>query len=273
MTYSIVGYCEKEKEWGVAVQSKFLAVGSAVPFAVAGVGAVATQSFANTTYGPEAFRLIREGKSAEEVIKLLTDADTGRAERQVGIIDAEGRSATYTGANCSDWAGGIAGKHFAAQGNILVSAETVEAMARTFEATDGPLAERLLKALAAGQEAGGDARGMQSAALLVVKEKGGYGGFNDRFVDLRVDDHPSPIEELERIYALHELYLQPSREDEIIPIDDALEQEIAEKIGQLGYTGATFDDALRSYLHTENFEMREHDRKIDSRVLAYLRGQ
>lgn len=273
MTYSIVGYCEKEQAWGVAVQSKFLAVGSAVPFAKAGVGAIATQSFANTTYGSEGLRMISEGKSAEEVLKLLTDADEGRAERQVGIVDATGRSATFTGDACNDWAGGITGKHFAAQGNILVDGNTVKEMARVFEATDGPLGERLLRALAAGQAAGGDSRGMQSAALLVVKENGGYGGFNDRYIDLRVDDHPSPIQELERIYQLHTLYLQPSKPEEIKPIDEALESEVMDKLLELGYRGS-FEEAFRTYLHTENFEMREHqDRIIDTRVLAYLRAQ
>ncbi|MFY7750302.1 MAG: DUF1028 domain-containing protein, partial [Exiguobacterium acetylicum] len=155
MTYSIVGYCEKEQAWGVAVQSKFLAVGSAVPFAKAGVGAVATQSFANTTYGPEGLRMIEQGASADEVLRRLTEADEGRADRQVGIIDANGKSATFTGEGCNDWAGGIAGKHFAAQGNILVDGNTVKEMARVFESTQGPLAERLLRALAAGQAAGG----------------------------------------------------------------------------------------------------------------------
>ncbi|MGE6555240.1 DUF1028 domain-containing protein [Exiguobacterium artemiae] len=273
MTYSIVGYCEKEQAWGVAVQSKFLAVGSAVPFAKAGVGAIATQSFANTTYGPEGLRMIEEGKSADEVLKRLTEADEGRADRQVGIVDASGKSATFTGDGCNDWAGGIAGKHFAAQGNILVDGNTVKEMARVFETTEGPLAERLLRALAAGQAAGGDSRGMQSAALLVVKEGGGYGGFNDRYIDLRVDDHASPIQELERIYQLHTLYLQPSKPEEIKPIDDALESELMDKLLELGYRGS-FAEAFRTYLHTENFEMREQtDRSIDTRVLAYLRAQ
>ncbi len=273
VTYSIVGYCEKEQAWGVAVQSKFLAVGSAVPFAKAGVGAVATQSFANTTYGPEGLRMIEQGASADEVLRRLTEADEGRADRQVGIIDANGKSATFTGEGCNDWAGGIAGKHFAAQGNILVDGNTVKEMARVFESTQGPLAERLLRALAAGQAAGGDSRGMQSAALLVVKEGGGYGGFNDRYIDLRVDDHPSPIEELERIYQLHTLYLQPSKPEEIKPIDDVLESELMDKLLALGYRG-DFEDAFRTYLHTENFEMREQaDRAIDTRVLAYIRAQ
>ncbi|MEW8975628.1 MAG: DUF1028 domain-containing protein, partial [Exiguobacterium sp.] len=243
MTYSIVGYCEKEQAWGVAVQSKFLAVGSAVPFAKAGVGAVATQSFANTTYGPEGLQMIEQGASADEVLRRLTEADEGRADRQVGIIDAQGKSATFTGERCN----------------------TVKEMARVFESTQGPLAERLLRALAAGQAAGGDSRGMQSAALLVVKEGGGYGGFNDRYIDLRVDDHPNPIEELERIYQLHTLYLQPSKPEEIKPIDDALESELMDKLLTLGYRG-DFEEALRTYLHTENFEMREQaDRAIDTR--------
>ncbi|HYK72410.1 MAG TPA: DUF1028 domain-containing protein, partial [Pseudoneobacillus sp.] len=184
MTFSIVGYDPVEKEWGIAVQSKFLGVGAVVPFAKAGVGAVATQSYANTTYGPRALDLFSEGKTAEEALAILIGDDPDQHLRQVGLIDAHGNPATYTGEGCYNWAGGVMGQNFAAQGNILVDESTVQAMADVFTVTEGNLADRLLAALAAGQEAGGDSRGQQSAALLVVKEKGGYAGFNDRYIDL-----------------------------------------------------------------------------------------
>lgn len=205
-TFSIVGYDPKKREWGIAVQSKFFAVGAVVPWAQAGVGAIATQSYANTTFGPKGLALMSEGKTAQETLDILIAEDEDRDIRQVGIVDAKGRAATYTGKACHEWAGGKTGAHYAAQGNILVSGEVVKAMSRTFESTSDSLAERLLNALEAGQEAGGDSRGKQAAALFVVKEKGGYGGFNDRAVDLRVDDHPEPIQELKRLYNLHQVY-------------------------------------------------------------------
>ncbi len=201
-TFSIVGYDPDAKEWGVAVASKFLAVGSVVPWAQAGSGAVATQSFANVAYGPKGLDLMAKGKSADDVVKELTDADDGRDRRQVGVVDAEGRAATYTGKKCLPWAGGKTGKHFAAQGNILSGPEVVDAMAKTFEESKGPLAWRLMAALQAGDEAGGDKRGKQSAALYVVKKGGGYAGGNDRYIDFRVDDHKEPVTELARILAL-----------------------------------------------------------------------
>lgn len=203
-TFSIVGFDPKTEEWGVAVQSRFLAVGAVVPWVKANVGAIATQSFANTTFGPEGLELLAQGKTAQEVMDLLIEGDSGRGMRQVGIVDSQGNAATYTGDDCHAWAGGIVGPYFAAQGNILVSEETVQAMANTFVQTEGSLSERLLAALAAGQGAGGDSRGQQSAALYVVQDKGGYGGFNDRKVDLRVDDHPEPITELRRIFEVHQ---------------------------------------------------------------------
>jgi uncharacterized Ntn-hydrolase superfamily protein len=201
-TFSIVAYDPDRKEWGIAVASKFLAVGAVVPWAKAGSGAVATQSYANTTYGPRGLELMAEGKAAEEVIKLLTDADKGKADRQVGIVDAKGDAATFTGEKCNAWAGGKVGKHYACQGNILTGPEVVEAMAKAFEDAKGRLAWRLLDALEAGEKAGGDKRGKQSAAILVVRDKGGYGKFNDRAVDFRVDDHEKPVQELARIMAL-----------------------------------------------------------------------
>jgi uncharacterized Ntn-hydrolase superfamily protein len=189
------------------VQSKFLAVGSVVPWAKAGVGAVATQAWANTNYGPEGLKLLAAGETPEAVIKKLTEADQNRDQRQVAVIAADGKVANFTGSACLDWAGGITGKNFAVQGNILAGEAVVGAMAESFRASEGkgvPLAQRLIGALRAGQKAGGDKRGRQSAALLVVREGWGYGGFSDRFRDLRVDDHPTPIEELQRLYELHQ---------------------------------------------------------------------
>ncbi len=201
-TFSIVGADPVTGEVGVAVQSKFFAVGAVVPWAKAGVGAVATQSFANTTYGPRGLAMLAEGASVEDVVAELTGADPGRAQRQLGVVDAAGRAASFTGEECQPWAGHVVGENFTAQGNILVSEETVRAMATAFEETDGMLGEKLMRALEAGQAAGGDSRGQQSAAILVVKKGAGYAGFNDRYCDLRVDDHAAPIAELRRIFDL-----------------------------------------------------------------------
>ena len=279
MTFSIVGYDPKEKEWGIAVQSKFLGVGAVVPFAKAGVGAVATQSYANTAYGPEALQLFSEGKSAEEVIEIITSRDEDKDLRQVGVIDANGNAATFTGEKCYDWAGGITGEHFAAQGNILVDEKTVQAMAITFQETSGSVAERLLAALNAGQEAGGDSRGQQSAALLVVKEAGGYGGYNDRFIDLRVDDHPEPIKELIRVFGLQQLYFAPPKAERIAAIEGHVKEELVAHLRRHGYLELYVDEesihkALTRYIHTENFEARELERgKIDLDVLEYMKKQ
>jgi uncharacterized Ntn-hydrolase superfamily protein len=209
-TFSIVAYDPETQELGVAVQSKFLAVGWLVPWAKAGVGAIATQSYANTTYGPKGLELLADSLAPEEVIKRLTEGDEGRARRQVGVIDAQGRAATFTGEECNEWAGGKTGENYAVQGNILAGEEVVDAMAKAFETTQGELGARLIAALEAGQEAGGDTRGMQSAALLIVRDGWGYGGFNDRYRDLRVDDHDEPIQELRRIYEMHKrIFRQP----------------------------------------------------------------
>ena len=202
-TFSIVAFDEKENEWGVAVQSKFLAVGSLVPWAKAEVGAIATQSYANTTYGPNGLEMLSKGLSAQQTLDKLVENDPQRDSRQVGIVDAKGNVATYTGKKCHDWAGGKTGKHFAVQGNILASQEVVDKMAEAFEKHEGDLGDRLIAALHAGQSAGGDVRGRQSAAVLIVRKNGGYAGLNDRYRDLRVDDHPEPIKELQRIYELH----------------------------------------------------------------------
>lgn len=201
-TFSIVARDAVSGDLGIAVESRFLAVGAVVPWARAGVGAVATQSYANTTYGPLALEAMAGGASAQQALDALVAGDAGAAQRQVGIVDASGAAATYTGDACLPWAGGRTGDGYAVQGNILAGPEVVDAMATAFEASSGDLASRLVQALVAGQAAGGDARGRQSAALLVVREDAGYGGFNDRYIDLRVDDHPQPIVELRRLLAL-----------------------------------------------------------------------
>lgn len=229
-TFSIVGFDPETGELGVAVQSKFLGVGAVVPWAKSGVGAIATQSYANTTYGPEGLKHLEKGKSARETLELLINDDPDKDMRQVGIVDAKGNAATFTGKQCYEWAGGRSGKHYAAQGNILVGKETVDRMAETFEQTEGSLAERLLKALEAGQKAGGDKRGKQSAALYVVKEKGGYGGFNDRYIDLRVDDHPEPIHELIRIYKLQRLYFEKPDPANILEIRGQIREELEQEL-------------------------------------------
>jgi len=201
-TYSIVAYDPETEELGIAVQSKFIAVGSVVPWAKAGWGAIATQSYANTTYGPRGLELLAKHKP-DEVLAKLTENDKGREARQVGVVNAQGETATFTGKQCNEWAGGIAGKNFCVQGNILKGEDVVKNMAKSFEESKGDLGERLIAALQAGQDAGGDIRGMQSAALLIVREGWGYGGYNDRYRDLRVDDHAEPIKELKRVFDLH----------------------------------------------------------------------
>lgn len=283
MTFSIVARDPETGDLGIAVQSKFLAVGAVVPWARANVGAVATQSWANTTYGPQGLDLLAQGMSPEEVIASLIAGDAQADQRQAGIVDAQGRSATFTGSGCNAWAGGVTGPSFAAQGNILVGEATVAAMAETFQQASGPLWHRLVAALAAGQRAGGDSRGQQSAALLVVRENGGYSGFNDRMIDLRVDDHPQPIEELARLVQIHELlFLKPHPED-LLPIDGALATELQRLLARSGDyhetpTGA-FDDAtfaaLERYGGRENLEERllhdKADERLDRQVLAYMR--
>ena len=265
-TYSIVACDLDAGEWGVAVQSKFLAVGSVVPWAEPEVGAVATQAYANPRYGPDGLALLGQGLSAEEVVKRLTDADDGRDERQVGVVDAAGRGATFTGAGCNAWAGGRTGAGYAAQGNILVSGETVDALADTFEASSVSLAERLLESLAAGQSAGGDSRGQQSAALLVVKHDGGYAGLSDVVLDLRVDDHEAPIEELRRLYLLHDQLFGKTPRDRWLTVDDELRAEIEERLAELGY------ERLEDWAGVANLEERvDGDAEIDPVVLSELR--
>ncbi len=266
-TYSICACDLAAGQWGVATQSKFLAVGSVVPWAAPHIGAIATQSYANPRYGPEGLELLREGFSAEEVVERLTAADGDRALRQLGIVDGEGRAATFTGEECHAWAGGRTGSGYAAQGNILVSGDTVDALAETFEATGGrPLAERLLDCLDAAEAAGGDSRGRQSAALLVVERDGGYASLSDTLVDLRVDDHPDPLVELRRIHRLHDLLFGTTPRQDWIPVDDALRAELAERLARAGHP------SLAAWAGVENLEERvEGDDAIDPVVLERLR--
>jgi uncharacterized Ntn-hydrolase superfamily protein len=265
-TYSIVACDLDGGQWGVAVQSKFLAVGSVVPWAEPGAGAVATQSYANPRYGPDGLALLREGRSAQEVVDELTRADEGRDQRQVGVVDARGGAATFTGAECHDWAGGRAGEGYAAQGNILVSAETVDALADTFESTGGALAERLLASLAAAQAAGGDRRGQQSAALLVVERDGGYAGLSDTLVDLRVDDHERPIQELARLYEAHDLLFGRTRRDGWVVVDGDLRAELDERLRRAGH------ERLEDWAGVANLEERvDGEEAIDPVVLRELR--
>ncbi|HEX2045951.1 MAG TPA: DUF1028 domain-containing protein [Gaiellaceae bacterium] len=272
-TYSLVACDLRAREWGVAVESKFPAAGAIVPWAEPEVGAIATQALANVGYGPHGLALLREGLPAEDVVARLTEADEERAHRQLGVVDAQGRAVTYTGESCLEWAGGVAGDGYAAQGNILVSEETVTALASTFEATRGrPLAERLLEALAAGQRAGGDRRGQQAAALLVVKRDSGYGASSDVLVDLRVDDHAAPIEELHRLYGIHELLFGETPEDEWLPVDAQLEGELRGRLGALGYAHESLEEAFTTWASVENLEERVRGaERIDPVVLAELR--
>jgi uncharacterized Ntn-hydrolase superfamily protein len=259
-------------QWGVAVQSKFLAVGSLVPWAEPRVGAIATQSYANPRYGPDGLALLREGRSAEEVVELLTAADDGRAERQVGVVDAQGRAATFTGDACHDWAGGRTGKGYAAQGNILVSRETIDALAVTFEQNGHlSLAERLVECLAAAQVAGGDRRGQQSASLLIVEQDAGYANLSDVAVDLRVDDHELPIGELRRLYGLHNELFGITPPEDWLTVDETLSAELRDRLDRLGYDGDLVR-AFNDWAGKENLEERvDGVERIDPVVLGALR--
>ena len=280
-TFSIVGFDPETEELGVAVQSKFLAAGAIVPYIKAGVGAIATQALANPAYGPDGIELLEKGHSPSEVIEILTEQDDGSRHRQLGIVDIKGRSANFTGDECLDWAGGLTGENFAVQGNILVNKETVEEMAKTFEKTEGRLADRLLKALEAGQAAGGDSRGQQAAALLIYKENGGYGGLTDKYIDLRVDDHPEPIEKLAGLLDLFYLYFLESDVDHVELKGQQL-IEVQELLVDFGlYDGPVdgefnqdFEKALNSFYSRENFEERiPEGRTMPLDILEYLRSR
>src|SRR3954452_8529684 len=270
MTFSIVARSADGESWGVAVASKFLAVGSAVPAAVAGVGAIATQADANVAYKGLALAHLDEGATASVALQRLLEEDDGRDHRQVGIVDSDGGSASHTGHACLDWAGSLTGDGYAVQGNILTGAFVAAAMQAAFEPGDPaePLARRLLAALAAGDDAGGDRRGRQSAALLVVEEGAGYGGRDDIAADLRVDDHPDPVTELARLLDLNDLYLTASTETERLEITPALSAEIEHLVHERGFPD------LNSWVGTENYEMRvdPHGTWIDEKVLEILRS-
>jgi len=280
MTFSIVAFDQDTGDLGVAVQSKFLAVGAAVPWARAGVGAIATQARANLSYGPRGLDLLAQGLSATEVVKCLIEGDEGRAKRQVGVVDAQGWAAAYTGQECTEWAGQAVGEGYTCQGNILVDERTVQSMARGFQTAGGELGDRLLAALLAGQEAGGDRRGQQSAALLVVREGGSYGGYTDRYIDLRVDDHRRPIEELTRLLKLHRLYFGQTQEQQLLPLEAELTCEIQALLRDLdfyhGLIHGIYDEATRQALEAwagmENLEERlQKGACVDPVVLEFLR--
>jgi uncharacterized Ntn-hydrolase superfamily protein len=293
-TYSIVAYDSATGDLGVAVQSKFPNVGGIVPWAKAGVGAVATQSLGNTAYGEQGLALMVLGASAPDAMRIVLRGDARRAQRQVGMVDAHGNAASWTGDSCFDWAGGrtqtpggdivaagkgqiIVGRGFAAQANIMVSDQTVKNMADAYQRATGPLADRLLAALVAGQAGGGDKRGMESAALLVVRANAGYLGGNDRYIDIRVYDDTNPIRELQRLYALHQLYFFQSRPEDLIPITPEVVKQLEpvllrEPVGQphkwldapQGTANQTFLEALANFMYWENYDVRVRmDGKID----------
>ena len=276
-TFSIVGYDPVTKEHGVAVASKFLSVGSLAPYAKAGVGAIATQSWVNVDYGIKGLQLMESGLNAEEALQEVTKGDEKLSVRQVGFVDANGKGATFTGEECFDWAGGIAGENFACQGNILVDENTVKAMSETFQKTEGTLATRLVKALLAGEEAGGDSRGKQSASLLVVKENGGYGGYTDRYIDLRVDDHQEPVVELQRLLHLHQLYFERTLPEVVVPVEGELKQQLANKLRKLDYlksdnaTDEELFEAIYSFHLIENFDERVQEKGfVDLKVVEFI---
>lgn len=280
MTFSIVAADPATGEVGCAVASKFLAVGAAVPWVRAGRGAIATQALANLSYGPGGLQLLEPGVPASAVVERLTGADAGRDDRQLGIVTPHGDAATFTGSACLAWAGGRAGPTYAAQGNILVGPEVVDAMVDAYTSATGGLVDRLYAALAAGDAAGGDSRGRQGAAIVVCEEGAGYGGTNDRKLDLRVDDHPDPVRELRRLMDIHELLFGTTPEEEWLPIDRPLAARLRNALAARGYDpgrGPTFDrhleEALKAYVGTENLEERWYGgARIDPRVVAHLEG-
>jgi uncharacterized Ntn-hydrolase superfamily protein len=273
-TYSIAACDLAAGQWGVATQSKFLAVGSVVPWARPGLGAIATQAYANPRYGPDGLELLDQGLAAAAVVERLTSADEGRDHRQLGVVDAHGGSATFTGSACMDWAGGVSGSCFAAQGNILVSGETVDELAATFEGGQGlTLAERLIACLSAGQAAGGDRRGQQSAALLVVERDGGYAGLSDSVVDLRVDDHPAPVDELARLYRIHRALFGRTPAEDWLDLDESLAAELRDRLARLGFEGE-LAEAFAAWAGQENLEERVAGiDRIDPVVLEELRSR
>ncbi|KAB8143303.1 DUF1028 domain-containing protein [Chloroflexia bacterium SDU3-3] len=281
-TFSIVACDLASGDLGVAVASKFLSVGAVVPWAQAEIGAVATQALANTGFGPRGLALMADGLSAQEALDALLAEDEGREHRQASFVDAAGNAAAFTGAACFPWAGHIVGEGFTVQGNILAGPEVAEAMAAAFRATEGELAERLLAALSAGDAAGGDSRGRQSAALYVARKGGSYGGYIDRYIDLRVDDHAAPVAELARLLRLHRFYLTPPSPEDLIPIDAQVARELQDLLARAGFyhgpISASYDEAtdaaLAAYGGVENLEERLISKThIDPLVLAFMRDK
>lgn len=282
-TFSIVAYDPQESAWGVAVASKFMAVGAVVSWAQAGAGAVATQSFAKMSFGPDGLALMAQGKTAQETLDALLAADPGREDRQVGIVDAQGGVAAHTGAQCFSWAGHVLGEGFTCQGNILTGPEVLDAMSSTYTSTSGELADRLIAALVAGDTAGGDRRGKQAAAILVVKPNGGYGNDTDRYLDLRVDDDPDPVNRLKLLVEMHHLFFGSHRPEDQLPIDESIARELQTILQQNGYyTGAAhgvWDDASKqgfwAMVGSENLEERwsleTTPDYIDRVALEYIR--
>jgi len=282
-TFSIVARNPENGDLGIAVQSKFPAVGAIVPWAKANVGAIATQAWANAAYGPDGLEYLSEGKSAQEALKLLLSQDQGSEHRQVGIVDASGEVAVHTGSECMEWAGHIIGDGYCCQGNILTGPDVVGDMSRAFDDTSGDLIDKLFAALNAGQSAGGDRRGKQSSAILVVREAGGYEGGNDRYVDVRVDDHPHPIRELKRIFDLYDMTLL-SREDpsDLLNIEGQVSKKIEEALVELDYLSSISQEefteeaerALQRFVNINNFENKARDDgKIWKSVFDYLMKQ
>ncbi len=266
MTFSVVGRSADGRSLGVAVASKFLAVGSAVPAARHGLGALATQSYANTLYKRDGLALLESGHDAQQTLDTLLAGDEGRETRQAGVVDAAGRSATFTGDECLDWAGGVSGDGFAIQGNILVGSQVVDDMREVWlSEPSAPLPERLLATLAAGEAAGGDRRGRQSAALLVVSDHGGYSPGDDLAYDLRIDDHPEPVPELARLLELHHVYFDQPDEADMLPLEGALGDEVREHLAVLGHPD------LETWAGVENYELRVHPDRVDPFVLERLR--
>jgi len=277
MTFSIVARSTDGSAFGVAVASKFLAVGAMVPAAQAGVGAIATQSYANLAYRPQGLALLATGVSAAGVVAALTAADDGRVQRQLGVVGPTGDGATFTGAGCHPWAGGVTGDGYAIQGNILAGPQVVERMQEAFCDSDpqAPLHRRLYAALLAGDRAGGDRRGRQSAALLVVARGQGYGGTGDVVADLRVDDHPDPVAELGRLLDLHALYFDKPDPATLLPLSGDLAEEVARRLADLGFRPGPggLDEALAMWAGIENLEERFVPGHIDPLVLAHLRAR
>lgn len=281
-TFSIAAHDPAERAWGAAVASKFLAAGALVIWARAGAGAVATQAFAKVSLGPDGLALMERGTSAQAALDRLLENDSDRDHRQAGFVDAQGRVAAYTGPDCFKWAGHRTGTHYTCQGNILTGPETLDAMAQAFEATPGELAVRLVAALKAGDTAGGDRRGKQSAAVVVVRPNGGYGGDNDRYLDLRVDDHRDPVTRLSELLALHQLYFGTTASDQLLAIDSALARELQTMLARQGYYAGAISgqwdqpsiDAFWAFVGTENLEERwtpDDAHRLDPVILDFIR--